>query len=148
MQGLLRAYANTFDDLPSALSEARDAMETGDLDAAAQALEKALADTPADPLAKSWLAQVNLNRIGTRDIGFGIGPRLNAAGRVDDARLALDLLLTKDIVAATMADVRSGRLEPKIGTAMAYMGTALLKAIETAELEDRIEALERLNKLI
>jgi putative thioredoxin len=53
---------DAFDDLPPALSEARDAMETGDLDAAAQALEKALVDTPADPLAKGWLAQVNLMR--------------------------------------------------------------------------------------
>jgi putative thioredoxin len=51
-----------FDDLPPALSAARDAMETGDLDAAARALEKALADAPADPLAKGWLAQVNLMR--------------------------------------------------------------------------------------
>jgi putative thioredoxin len=51
-----------FDDLPPALAAARDAMETGDLDAAARALEKALADAPADPLAKNWLAQVNLMR--------------------------------------------------------------------------------------
>jgi putative thioredoxin len=51
-----------FDDLPPALAAARDAMEDGDLDAAAGALEKALADTPADALAKSWLAQVNLMR--------------------------------------------------------------------------------------
>jgi putative thioredoxin len=50
------------DDLPPALSAARDAMETGDLDSAARALEKALVDAPADPLAKSWLAQVNLMR--------------------------------------------------------------------------------------
>jgi putative thioredoxin len=50
------------DDLPPALAAARDAMETGDLDAAARALEKALADAPADGLAKSWLAQVNLMR--------------------------------------------------------------------------------------
>jgi putative thioredoxin len=50
------------DDLPPALSAARDAMEAGDLDAAARALEKALTDTPSDPLAKSWLAQVNLIR--------------------------------------------------------------------------------------
>jgi putative thioredoxin len=50
------------DDLPPALAAARDAMEGGDLDAAARALEKALADAPADPLAKSWLAQVNLIR--------------------------------------------------------------------------------------
>jgi putative thioredoxin len=51
-----------FDDLPPALTAARDAMEAGDLDAAARALEKALADAPADPLAKGWLAQVNLMR--------------------------------------------------------------------------------------
>ena len=50
------------DDLPPALAAARDAMEEGDLDAAARALEKALADVPGDPLAKSWLAQVNLIR--------------------------------------------------------------------------------------
>ena len=50
------------DDLPPALAAARDAMEAGNLDAAARALEKALADVPSDPLAKNWLAQVNLMR--------------------------------------------------------------------------------------
>jgi putative thioredoxin len=50
------------DPLPPALAAARDAMEDGDLDAAAAALEKAIADGPPDPLAKSWLAQVNLMR--------------------------------------------------------------------------------------
>jgi putative thioredoxin len=50
------------DDLPPSLAAARDAMETGDLDAAARALEKALADAPADALAKNWLSQVNLMR--------------------------------------------------------------------------------------
>ena len=53
---------DAFDDLPPALSAARDAMEGGDLDGAARALEKALADAPGDPLAKSWLSQVNLMR--------------------------------------------------------------------------------------
>ncbi len=53
---------DALDDLPPALAAARDAMEDGDLDAAARALEKALADAPADGLAKSWLAQVNLMR--------------------------------------------------------------------------------------
>jgi putative thioredoxin len=51
-----------FDALPPNLAAARDAMETGDLDGAARALEKALSDVPADGLAKSWLAQVNLMR--------------------------------------------------------------------------------------
>jgi putative thioredoxin len=53
---------DALDDLPPALSAARDAMETGDLDGAARALEKALVDAPGDPLAKGWLAQVNLMR--------------------------------------------------------------------------------------
>jgi putative thioredoxin len=56
------AGAEVVDDLPPSLAAARDAMESGDLDSAARALEKALADVPADGLAKSWLAQVNLMR--------------------------------------------------------------------------------------
>ena len=32
----------------------------------------------------------------TSDIGFGIGPRLNAASRIDETQYALDILLTKD----------------------------------------------------
>ena len=32
----------------------------------------------------------------TSDVGFRIGPRINAAGRIDDAKIALELLLTND----------------------------------------------------
>ena len=35
-------------------------------------------------------------RLTARDIGFMIGPRINAAGRIDDAARALDLLLQND----------------------------------------------------
>jgi putative thioredoxin len=43
-------------------------MERGDMDTAASVLEKALAETPADPILKSWLAQVNLiKRVGDYD---------------------------------------------------------------------------------
>ncbi|MEE9216007.1 MAG: single-stranded-DNA-specific exonuclease RecJ [Anaerolineales bacterium] len=38
--------------------------------------------------------------ITSSSIGFGLGPRLNAAGRLDDARLAVELLLAKDGAAA------------------------------------------------
>jgi putative thioredoxin len=48
------------DDLPPAYAEAQAAMESGDMDTAASVIEKALAETPGDPLLKSWLAQANL----------------------------------------------------------------------------------------
>ena len=35
-------------------------------------------------------------RVGSYDVGFKLGPRLNAAGRVDDAALSLRLLLSDD----------------------------------------------------
>ncbi len=48
--------------IPAAYTEARAAMERGDLDGAAQAFEQELAANPADPVAKTGLAQVNLIR--------------------------------------------------------------------------------------
>jgi thioredoxin len=48
--------------MPPAYAEARDAMERGDFDAAAKAFEAELAQSPADPVAKTGLAQVNLIR--------------------------------------------------------------------------------------
>jgi putative thioredoxin len=48
--------------LPPAFAEARAAMERGDLDGAAKAFEQELAASPADPIAKTGLAQVNLIR--------------------------------------------------------------------------------------
>ena len=39
---------------------------------------------------------LKLGRIGSTEIGFVLGPRLNAAGRIDDAEDALRLLLTED----------------------------------------------------
>jgi thioredoxin len=56
------------DALPPAYEEAQQAMERGDVDEAAAVLEKALAETPADPVLKSWLTQVNLvRRVGSYD---------------------------------------------------------------------------------
>jgi putative thioredoxin len=56
------------DAMPPAYAEAQAAMERGDMEAAAGVLEKALAETPADPILKSWLAQVNLiKRVGSYD---------------------------------------------------------------------------------
>jgi hypothetical protein len=47
----------------------------------------------------------------------------------------------KNLLAETMAGIHGRRVDPKIGNVMAYLGTALLNALETAELERRIAAL-------
>jgi len=43
------------------------------------------------------VAGFDQRKINTLDIGFGIAPRLNAAGRLDSPKKALRLLLTKDM---------------------------------------------------
>ncbi|MQA95251.1 MAG: tetratricopeptide repeat protein [Streptosporangiales bacterium] len=49
-------------EIDPAYSEAQQAIETGDLDAAAEAFKKILANAPADEAAKAGLAQVELAR--------------------------------------------------------------------------------------
>lgn len=46
--------------------------------------------------ALAEVAQLKLGAIDSGGIGFGIGPRINAAGRLDDAMLAFELLSTHD----------------------------------------------------
>ena len=75
--------------IPPAYVEARQAMEQGDLDLAGSILEKTLAETPADQIAKSWLAQVNLlKRVGSYDQAAA---RRNAAEHPDDVGAQLQV---------------------------------------------------------
>lgn len=53
-------------------------------------------------------AGLTLDRVTSDDIAYKIAPRLNAAGRMDDPRLALGVLLTDD---PALAERRSARLE-------------------------------------
>ncbi len=46
------------------------------------------------------VSDLPLSRVTARSIGFILGPRLNAAGRLESALAAFDLLTTKDIKAA------------------------------------------------
>jgi single-stranded-DNA-specific exonuclease len=46
------------------------------------------------------VSSVHPARITATDVGFSLGPRLNAAGRLDHAKVALDLLITHDIYQA------------------------------------------------
>lgn len=46
------------------------------------------------------VAGINASNITAMDIGFGLGPRINAAGRIGSARDALSLLTTPDVFEA------------------------------------------------
>src|SRR5215472_15279604 len=37
----------------------------------------------------------------------------------------------KNLLAEAMAEIRAGKMDPKLGTTLGYLGTSLLKAIET-----------------
>jgi hypothetical protein len=49
----------------------------------------------------------------------------------------------KKLLAEAIGQLRAGRLDPKIATSLAYVSGPLIKAIETAELELRVQTLER-----
>jgi hypothetical protein len=46
------------------------------------------------------------------------------------------------MLAESMAEVRTGKMDPKLGTTLAYIGTSLLRAIEVADVDDRLKKLE------
>lgn len=46
------------------------------------------------------VAELNLPKVNATDIGFRLGPRLNAAGRLDEALAAYELLTTNDVYEA------------------------------------------------
>jgi single-stranded-DNA-specific exonuclease len=51
-------------------------------------------------LALCAASGIDRSRVGTFEIGFVLGPRINAAGRIDDPQVALDLLLADDLATA------------------------------------------------
>jgi len=46
------------------------------------------------------VAGLSIQKISARDIGYGLGPRLNAAGRLESALAAFDLLVSTDLPTA------------------------------------------------
>ncbi len=58
-------------------------------------------------LALADSASIDLGEVGAREVGFVLGPRLNAAGRIEQAETALELLLTG-------SEARAGRLAKRL----------------------------------
>jgi single-stranded-DNA-specific exonuclease len=46
------------------------------------------------------VAEIKLDKVNAGNIGFSLGPRLNAAGRLKEALAAYELLITKDLLRA------------------------------------------------
>lgn len=73
------------------------------------------------------------------DLAFGIGPRINAAGRMEDARLALQLCLATD---EGEAGALAQQLDAQNRERQAVVATALAQAEErVAELDDDTPAI-------
>ena len=81
---------------------------TGENRAIAKLGLDALADTPSPGLKALFEVAAVRMPVGAGDVGFRIGPRLNAAGRLDSADPALQLLLTRD---PSRARELAGRLD-------------------------------------
>ena len=53
----------------------------------------------------------------------------------------------KRMLAEAMADTRAGKIDPKLGSTLGYLGMSLLRAFEVADLEQRLEQLEQKDDL-
>lgn len=75
-------------------------------------------------------------RLNTRDVGFGLAPRLNAAGRMDVASDVVDLFTTKDAVRArTLAEKLHALNADRRATEQAALQTIELRLMEDRSLE-------------
>jgi hypothetical protein len=63
----------------------------------------------------------------------------NDGKEVSAPQTALDV---KNLLADAMAEIRAGKMDPKLGTTLGYLGTSLLKAIETLDIDLRLARLE------
>jgi single-stranded-DNA-specific exonuclease len=76
------------------------------------------------------VARVNPNRITAGDIGYILGPRLNAAGRLDTAYAALELLMARDVaLAAKLAQMLDNQNRERQQITRAIQADAETKAL-------------------
>lgn len=75
------------------------------------------------------------------DLAFGVAPRLNAAGRLDDMTIGIQCLLADDLESATALAARLNELNEERRTIEARMQTEALAAI--AQLREPTPAIQR-----
>jgi single-stranded-DNA-specific exonuclease len=82
------------------------------------------------------IAGRNLQRAVASDLGFTVGPRLNAAGRMDDMSLGIECLLTDDMQVARQVAARLDALNRDRKDVESDMQTQALDAIAGLDLQD------------
>lgn len=102
----------------------------------AVAMQRGLCAFHADPKRAAQLGRIG----GRKNRRYAPCPEASAVHPPQTAKEV------KNLLAEAMVGIHSGRLEPKIGSTMAYVATALLKAMETTDLAERIDALEQSNQ--
>jgi hypothetical protein len=48
----------------------------------------------------------------------------------------------RDLLAESIIEIRSGKMDPKIANALGYLGASYIKAIEVSEVQQRLDAIE------
>ncbi|WP_417346508.1 single-stranded-DNA-specific exonuclease RecJ [Ferrimonas sp.] len=76
-------------------------------------------------------------RLVASDLGFTVGPRLNAAGRLDDMSLGIECLLTEDLVGARQLASRLDSLNAERREIEAEMQQEAVQALESLQLSDK-----------
>ncbi|TKB48656.1 single-stranded-DNA-specific exonuclease RecJ [Ferrimonas sediminicola] len=76
-------------------------------------------------------------RLVASDLGFAVGPRLNAAGRLDDMSLGIECLLAEDLVSARQLASRLDSLNAERREIEAEMQHEAVQALESLQLGSR-----------
>ncbi|BDY03437.1 single-stranded-DNA-specific exonuclease RecJ [Ferrimonas sp. YFM] len=76
-------------------------------------------------------------RLVASDLGFTVGPRLNAAGRLDDMSLGIECLLTEDLIAARQLASQLDSLNAERREIEAGMQQEAVQALDSLQLSDK-----------
>jgi single-stranded-DNA-specific exonuclease len=81
------------------------------------------------------IAKKNPARALSQDLGFAVGPRLNAAGRLEDMRLGIDCLLSDDADVAMLIAKRLDELNRERRSIETDMQDVAMAALESIQVE-------------
>ncbi len=81
----------------------------------------------------------NMERLVASDMGFAVGPRLNAAGRLEDMSLGIETLITNDINSADQSAVKLDQLNKQRREIEDDMRQQAMANLESLQLQEESE---------